>query len=213
MPCDFALLFSRPMSHAKECQEGHRTVRSTTAMVAVCSKCDCVFRGTLARQCASPSRSCPHIEPSMSGSRSFFDFHTGDRCSFERYYCITAVAPLLLHRFALFAASNCVSCRAFALRCTQVFVTHLKGVKVFFFLFRRSNLRPNESRPPFCNSGTGLRVIDCRVPRCFAAVMAMIMQRFLLWEAIAKWRQQGHPRIWEDVSQEARLCKQSGVRT
>ena len=31
----------------RECQEGHRTVRSTTAMVAVCSKCDCVFRGRL----------------------------------------------------------------------------------------------------------------------------------------------------------------------
>ena len=201
------------MSHARECQKGHRTVRSTTAMVAVCSKCDCVFRGRFARQCASPSRSCPHIAPSMSdGSRSFFDFHTGDRCSFERYCCITAVARLLLHHFALFAASNCVSCRAFALRCTQVFVTHQadsqKVSKLYFFFFED---RTCDS--PFCNFGLGLRVIDCMVPRCSAAVMATIMQRFLLRQAIAKWRQQGHPRIWDDVFQEARWCKQSGVRT
>ena len=86
----------------------------------------------------------------------------------------------------------------------QVFVTCLAdsqkvSIKVAFFLFRRSNPRPNESRPPFCNFGTGLRVIHYMVPRCFAAVMATIMQRFLLWQAIAKWRQQGHPRIWEDV--------------
>ena len=103
LPC----CFHDPCPYARECQEGHRTVRSTTAMVADCSKCDCVFRGRFARQCASPSRSCPHIAPSMSdGSRSFFDFHTGDRCSFERYCCITAVARLLLHHFVrlLFAA-------------------------------------------------------------------------------------------------------------
>ena len=149
-------------------------------------------------------------------SRSFFDFHTGDRCSFERYCCITAVAPLLLHRFALFAASNCVLCRAFAPRCTQVFATCLadsQKVSRLHFVSRRSNLRPNESCPPFCNFGTGLRVIDCMVPRCLAAVMATIMQRFLSWQAIAKWRQQGHPRIWDDVSQVAWLGKHSGVRT
>ena len=78
---------------------------------------------------------------------------------------------------------------------------------------RRSNLRPNESCPPFCNFGTGLRVIDCMVPRCFAAVMATIMQRFLPWQAIAKWRQQGFPRIWDDVSQVGWLGKHSGFRT
>ena len=91
------------------------------------------------------------------GRKSQFHPHTGDRRSSERYCCITAVAPLLLHYFALFAANNCVSCRVFALRCTQVFVTHL------------------------------------------ADSQKVSMLHF--WQAIAKWRQQGHPRIWDDVSQ------------
>ena len=100
----------------------------------------------------------------------------------------------------------------------QVFVTCLAdsqkvSIKVAFFLFRRSNLRPNESCLPFCNFGTGLRVIDCMVPRCFEAVMATIMQRFLPWQAIAKWRQQGLPRVWDDVSQVGWLGKHSGFRT
>ena len=80
------------------------------------------------------------VQASVSkGNRSFFDIHTGDRCSFGRYCCIAAVAPLLLHRFALFATSNCVQCRAFAPRCTHVFVTHLADSKkvsrlhVFYF--------------------------------------------------------------------------------
>ena len=67
-----------------------------------------------------------------------------------------------------------------------------RDVKVAFFLFPKvepateevsalraqANGGASESRQPFCNFGPDLRVIDC-IPRCFAAVMATIMQRFL----------------------------------
>ena len=168
---------------------------------------DCSFRFRDDHVCASVSK----------GNRSFLDFHTGDRCSFGRCCCITAVAPLLLHRFALFCSKQLCSVPCVRSTLHTSFrdapSRFAKGVKVACFLFRRSNLRPSESRQPFCNFGTGLCVIDCMFPRCFAAVMATIMQRFLLWRALSKWRQQGHPRIWDDVSQVAQLCKQSSIRT
>ena len=102
------------------------------------------------------------VQASVSwGSRSFFDFHTGDRCSFERYCCITAVAPLLLHRFALFAASNCVQCRAFAPRFTQVFCDvpsrFAKGVKVAFLAINRKMETTRSS------TNLGRRVPGCLV--------------------------------------------------
>ena len=133
-----------------------------------------------------------HVCASVSkGNRSFFDFHTGDRCSFGRCCCIAAVAPLLLHRFALFCSKQLCSVQYVRSTLHTSFCDApsrlAKGVKVACFLFRRSNLRPSESHQPFSNFGTGLRVIDCMVPRCFAAVMATIMQRFLLWRALTKW--------------------------
>ena len=98
------------------------------AIVAVCRKCDCVFREkvdelSLQRRHAS-APGLARTLPSMSeGNRSYFDWHTGDRCLFERCYCIAAVAPLLLHRSAFFAASNFVHCRELGPCYTQFFVT------------------------------------------------------------------------------------------
>ena len=45
-------------------------------------------------------------------------------------------------------------------------------------LRERLNEGASGSRQPSCNLGGGLRVIECMVPRCFAAVMATVMQRF-----------------------------------